>query len=200
MKHQMSEKYRKYLVKLILDKKVYYCIWGTDMSDDCETDFILLNKEKKIVLFEKLININKRIMAYRRHFFDKKNFYTWVNENSFSKSYSTIDIDILQIDSISTFGIFLKNKTNALKFIDTINFIRDFAEQTRNNELLRRLKNQYIKKTWDFIYNRYFWQSRRKSGDMILQTPNLRKVDLLNLLSIHTSFSNSLIINKVHTS
>lgn len=156
MKNAISEKYRKYLIKLHFDKGKYFIVWGTDMTSENENDFILTDQNNKILCFSESKLIPNFLSTRNYLMTDISNFKNWVNKFSFSTPYTSYRILTLKSNEIQ--DLFLtKNRFN---LVENLNLIKDFAVQTNNQKLIRLRKNKSIKKVWNEIYNVDFWNKK----------------------------------------
>src|SRR5690242_15745168 len=90
----VSEKYRKYLLKITYDNQSYYTMSGADFEDE-EKDKVLINSNKQLILFSDIASLLHAIKV-GEYYFDRDNLQKW--EAAFSSSdgpYTEIDLDII---------------------------------------------------------------------------------------------------------
>ncbi len=148
---EISEKYRKYLVEIILKDNRYYTVWGTDLGDN-DNDKLLVNK-KNLLLFYKINTLKTTLFKFKDIFLDKENFENWISEDPFEDPYSTTDLTCLYTFSEKD----LRGKKAALEIINSLNLIQDFYIQIKENE--KAFNSKLLLDLKDNLYNNHFWKS-----------------------------------------
>lgn len=185
MKESISEKYRKYLIRIKIKNQTFYSVWGTDMTSVDEKDFLLV-KDSRICLFEN----SKLIYSYVKkleesELIDSQNFSNWINRFTFNKVYASYNIEKMSIKKFEQ----LLSKGKVLSIINNINIITDFAQQTSNKELLKIRKKRHLKILWNSIYDNFFWSKKEENKFEYL----LKSIEDYNIL-VEKFIENSTIV------
>lgn len=174
-----SEEYRKYIIKLQFFNKTFYAIWGVNENgDDC-----FLTKDNSLVVFDSLEDVKKNILKFERDFFDKEKFKKWITLEIYGDYYNATHIDILlKIE----YGKPI-NGTSAIKLLNTINIIEDFALQINSESILKIYNNPTFIKYKDILYNIYFWDAKNVNSKKKLLIPKSLVQKLKSLYDIFES-------------
>lgn len=149
----VSEKYRKYLLKIIYDKQDYYTISGADFEDE-EKDKVLINSNKQLLLFSDVVRLLKAVKE-GECYFDRDNILKWAEEFSSSEQpYAEVDFDKIGKPDIDFSDI------DVLKSIlDTLGILTDFAIQVNDKLMIDRLYQSVINEFKDNVMDFIVWDS-----------------------------------------
>lgn len=192
----LSDKYRKYVSSMILDKNEYFFVYGTDLTEQ-DTEKLLLNDEH-VALFVSLEDCLIYLHHYESQLFDKQRTLKWSKEfekvfdkhNVRQYTYHQYDLDkIRQTIGRNNLGRLLAK--SSIELLDFINLVEDYAEQT-NSEPLNTLLNARITRDWlERVYNADVFAERHGLKSAVnSKTGKL----LLNLREIYRIFIGKLII------
>ena len=150
----VSEKYRKYLLKVIYDNQYYYTISGADLEDE-EKDKLLINSNKQLVLFS---DVSSLLQAIKKggYYFDRDNLQRW--EAAFSSSdepYAQIDLDILGKPDIDFADLDV-----LMSIHDTLGVLTDFAIQIDDKLMIARLYESVIGEFKDSVMDYRVWKTK----------------------------------------
>lgn len=147
----VSEKYRKYLLKITYDNQDYYTISGADFEDE-EKDKVLINSNKQLLLFSDVARLLKAVKE-GEYYFDRDNIQKWAEEFSSSEEpYAEVDFDIIGKPEIDF------NDLDVLKSIlDTLGILTDFAIQVDDKLMIDRLYQSVINEFKDNIMDFIVW-------------------------------------------
>lgn len=92
----ISEKYEKWVVRIIVKEKYYYILWGNDTTTFNHDANILVDENKRMLLFSNI----KSLVDYIKKsdtVFDKKSSLSWVKKLKYPiRSSATFNIDLLK--------------------------------------------------------------------------------------------------------
>ncbi len=171
MKHETSEKYRKYLILITLKNNEKLVVWGTDMQDE-ERDKFLLSSDQKILTFDKVNQINDYVLtcSQTKNLFDLDNLLNWVNNITQGEVYSFYNLDLLR--SIT------KRESNRLQYLNSedchlllsfIHLVEDYVYQVSNRTIKEKLESELFVLFKDYVYTQYFWESSADEKKRALQ-------------------------------
>jgi hypothetical protein len=169
-KFELSEKYRKYFIGIIIDGFTYYTVWGTDLNDR-ENDKLLVENEK-LILFREVSTFKMQISNYKNVFLDKENFENWVKEESFHETYNSTNLTSLSIFSDSD----LQSKESAFDIINSLNLLQDFYIQINKND--KAFSSELILDFKDNLYNNHFWKNNNFELNENSLEVNVIKIEL----------------------
>lgn len=194
------EYYRKNVTCLILKKKKYFTLWGTD-SEDREKDKFILNQYGKIALFKNVTELFDSIKSNELVLFDKNRTRKWMKKSKdiLNKKLT----DSISNEYVFSLDQFLKiiptRKSNIVSlsplkynlFIDIVNIIDDYEIQIRNKSLLKLRKNKNVSLFWEYCYDRVLWglkdEDKLKTNRLLLS--KLKITDLRKkVLELHDEF------------
>jgi len=167
---KISEKYKKYIVEIKLNREKKLFVSGMNISKDYD-DFLLIDIHDKILIFNNLDQI-KTFILENRDLPDKNNLHKWVREFKSQKPYVTYDID--KIDHIiKTSSGFKELSADALsQIVDLINIVGDYAYQVNHKELILLFEDKSIDLFKELFMDMYIWKEN-------IENP---KSDLENLM------------------
>lgn len=181
--------YRKYVICMVLNKKKYFTLWGTD-SEDKEKDKFLLDKLGNIALFKNVNDLFYSVNSNDLVFFDKSKTVKWMNKSKNILNKKLIDyisnenvFNLEQFPKIVTVKKSSLAKLSNLKynlFIDIINIIADYGFQIGNKSLLKLIKNKNISLFWKYSYDRVLW-GVKEEDKLLINRLLLRKLKITDL-------------------
>lgn len=149
----VSEKYRKYLLKITYDNQYYYTMSGLDLEDE-EKDKLLIDSNKQLVLFSDVARLLKAIRK-GEYYFDRDNLQKW--EAAFSSSdepYAEIDLDILGRPAIDFTDL---DVLISIHF--ALGILTDFAIQVDEKLMIERLYQPIIEEFKDSVMDFTVWKT-----------------------------------------
>jgi hypothetical protein len=150
----VSEKYRKYLLKVTYDNQYYYTISGADLEDE-EKDKLLINSNKQLVLFSEVASLLQAIKK-GEYYFDRDNLQRWEKEFSSSdEPYAQIDLDILGSSDID-----LTDLDVLISIHYTIGILTDFSIQIDDKLMIARLHESVIGEFNDSVMDYTVWKAK----------------------------------------
>lgn len=194
----ISEKYRKYLCTIKLDRREYFFIAGSDVSENFK-DKLLLDNFNKLVLISnsKLLTLN---ILKETLIFDSENFTPWLKElkikikngNCNKYTYALYDFDLLY-DSLllqSLLEIHTLPREIVKEYIDFVNLVDDYATQTNNIELKSLTNSKSVRLLWESYYDLEFWKKENNIAyENLIQNFNEIefKIDFAKIYSVFIS-------------
>jgi len=149
----ISERYRKYLIRInYLDRK-YYSIWGTDIKDNY-TDKVIVEKGL-FLLFKDITLLKNYLLANRALLFDSQNTVEWL--------FAISDIEEYNHYLFPTNGEVISSKD----CLNLLNLIQDYAEQANDNELLSLMTNDIYKAEYDQLTDGEIWGNKSDTPDTV---------------------------------
>ncbi len=160
----ISEKYRKYLIEIVLCKKTYYTISGIDAS--ISDDDVYLSDKSNVLLFQNVDLLKEYILnPLNKYIFDRDNLVNWVKENSTFVPYAHFNFD--KISNISYESLKDVNnidlKEELLSIFYFVNFLKDLKYQFSNKKLEKILDSNAINKFSKYCYNKYIFMKEENS-------------------------------------
>jgi hypothetical protein len=146
---EISEKYKKYLLKLQLVSGSKLAVWGE--NEEGEDVFLISNG--KLLCFNNLNSFRKHLSEYKYDFFDKDNFIDWLSEEDLDTVYATLPMNLLVNSNMQDF----QKKDKALELLSTIGSIEDYAIQANVSSLLDIFNNTEFKRFKDSLYDNSIW-------------------------------------------
>ena len=163
----ISEKYRKYLIKIKISDSSYYFIHGADITDDYK-DKLLIDSNKKILLFGKLEDLFNYI-EQSNYLFDVDNFKKWIKSlreffgNKYPEhlEYCIYDMNLIRLLFIDfkSNDIFNYGKVYLEEYASFINLVDDYSNQMKNKALSDLLEELNIRLLWDYFYDFHIWKT-----------------------------------------
>lgn len=149
-----SEKFSKFLIKIIYYQKEYYTLAGADLTTFNKEDKLLIDVDNNFLLFE---NIEQLLgfIEMSDTLFDVENIISWSKSEDAKPTaiqYQTVNIDILKLDD---FDILNEEQINKVKSI--VDHIYWYSEQVNNNILKNILSSEAIETIDDTYMNTYIW-------------------------------------------
>lgn len=161
-KENISEKYKYYIIRIKLNERYFYCLWGPNNRN--MDDQFLINKDNLIIKFRSIKDIRNNSKKIKKYNYQTYRFNKWLNELIKTKIKSNCTIDFDNIYKIFT-GNFIPLNINS-KFLNDyiiyINLFDDYAIQNNDNKMLSLGKRKNIRNLWLFTYDYYFWQVQGK--------------------------------------
>jgi len=158
---QASDRYQKYLIQLQLDNTAYYLVWGTDLSDREEKDNLLIDSQRRILLFSRVEQIRDWILEPASPLFDAPNLVAWAETLTELTVSGVYDLDYLA--SLMTSPLkeeqILQSPDITNDLIDFINLFGDYAYQLDDGELVNLHRQPSVGLFFDYSYDTYFWKS-----------------------------------------
>jgi len=152
-KENVSEKYRKYLLKIIYDNQDCYTITGADLEDG-EKDKLLINSNKQLVLFSDVASLLQAIKK-GEYYFDKDNLQKWEKEfSSAEEPYAEIDLDILRRPEID-----FTDLDELISIHSTLGILTDFAIQVDDKLMIEHLYQPIIEEFKDSVMDFTVWKT-----------------------------------------
>lgn len=165
--NNLSENFRKYIMFIKINGEYFYMITGDDLSDKIN-DKILINKENKIIVSENFNHLIKYTKALK--VFDNLNFRKWLKniiplyKTKPDYKYGIYNLDMLVKDFIlNTENTLIKlPEKNCKEYIDFINLVDSYAEQTNYTTLLKLRRDKNINILWEYFYDLFVWKKPLK--------------------------------------
>lgn len=156
---EISEKYRKYVVNVLLDKKEhFYLLWGTNLENE-DVDYLLVNKSNSILAFLTIPDLVKYV-NHANLLIDPVSTKKWANSYSANRPYCTYDLFSIKKTLEKGFSLEEIGKSEAVHIVDLCNLFSDYAYQTDSRLFLNQLEKKDIKIFCDYIYEDFFWDKR----------------------------------------
>lgn len=200
----ISEKYRKYIIRLILNRKFYYTVYCAEINEQL-TDKILVDK-KKILCFRRIRDLIDYLTNNKIAGIDYPTMLKWsnkmvnLNPNVDDKTIAncTYNLDLMRnIYFDPNFELSELKKKESLEFIDFINLFKDYADQISYNRYVKLSNNKDIRLVWNFCYDRYFWKHDEKRD---FRNLNLVKINrdkfVMYMQKIYDCFTKNILIVK----
>ncbi len=153
----ISEKYEKWVVRIILKEKYYYILWGNDTTTFNHDANVLVDENKRMLLFSNI----KSLVDYIKKsdtVFDKKSSLSWVKKLKYPiRSSATFNIDLLKNKRLS---ISTRESFNAL--ISALDIPDDYAHCTNDKKILRTVLAPQLRNLFDYYCNMYLWTPDKK--------------------------------------
>jgi hypothetical protein len=155
----VSEMFRKYLVKFIMDTNEYYTIWFTDMSTSDQQDKMFISASGELLLFSDIGKVKNYIRSALPDLPDATNFEGWVKNYELDSAYAVYDFDDLQ-RSISEFGsVSALRREDALDQLDCFNLIGDYRDLVNDQFLEEKMRSPIMSEFFDLAYVFHFWKT-----------------------------------------
>ncbi|OQP42716.1 hypothetical protein A4H97_11140 [Niastella yeongjuensis] len=152
MKENVSEKYRKYLLKIAYDNQYYYTVAGADLQDE-EKDKLLINSNKQLVLFSDVASLLQAIKK-GEYYFDRDNLQKWEKEFSSSEEpYAEVDLDIVGRTEID-----FTDSDELISIHLTLGILTDYAIQIDDKLMIARLYESVIEEFKDSVMDYAIWK------------------------------------------
>jgi hypothetical protein len=168
----ISEKYQKYLIKILIDDKPYYTVMSINEDG---LDEVLINGNNQILFFASVDRLMEYgLQADRINITDKDNAVQWLKQISLPlEPYAEAKFNFdITTDVVSKRGL-LED------VIFTIGLIEDYAYQVKNEQLLEILSTKEIIDLKDFFMDAFIWEGQ---GDIESKRDNLHIDRLQRLL------------------
>lgn len=183
---QSCERFRKFIIRLTINRVSYYALWGCDLSDN-EIDKLLLTNSGKVVLFKNPTVLFEAIKDEKVLTFDSIRTRKWaLNSLKLKKdiltkfirdNYSFNVNDLEQYSKIKKRELIQQSKNKYNLYINIINLFGDYAYQKESRVLLKLLKNKNIHLFWEYCYDRTVWRINKEEFDK-LEKLFLKKIDV----------------------
>ncbi|NIG53326.1 hypothetical protein [Chitinophaga sp. Cy-1792] len=163
---EISEKFRKYLCKIIFSAKSYYTVSGADISENY-ADKVLIGNNSNWLFFEE----EKDLLTYILNtdlLFDPANIKQWAALfDPHCAPYAVVDIDSLIADA-NTEDLYWVDKV-----YNSLGIINDYAIQTSNEYLITLLCHDAISQFKEDVADCVLWAKTEKvetSVDLLVIT------------------------------
>jgi len=161
----VSEQFRTYLIKIVLEQTEYYSIWFTDISTADEQDKLLTNSEGEVLVFTSIEGLKRYIQSHLQNLPDSRNFEGWINGYTRNAAYTIYDIDdvrrsISEFDKVSTTA-----NDDASKQIDLFNLIGDYRDLVHDEFLEEKMDDPVMQDFFDGTYTFHFWRTPEGASD-----------------------------------
>jgi hypothetical protein len=161
----ISENFRKYLMKFVVDGEEYYTIWFTDMSTSDKQDKLLINSSGDILVFFSIGELKDYIRSVLPTLPDSKNFEGWINNYTLDEPDTIYDFAFVR-ETISGFSrVSDTPKEDALELINVFNLIGDYRYLVNDSYLEEKLDTLVMREFFDSVYNFYFWKTPHGTVD-----------------------------------
>ena len=177
-KYELSEKLRKYLIEFKYQHQTYYTVLGADLTNPLEEENLLVDENKKLVLFKEVALIRQSIED-RLFLFDPERLIPWgAAMDPGMDSYEIFDLDILMSDDV--------HQSND-PVLEEINFVldvvEDYARQVEDDILLGYLESDLFQSFKNIADDCYLWgQKEVFDEDFDYDTFRSRMHDCYNYL------------------
>ena len=176
-----SDKYSKYIVKVKINNKSGFIIYG---RDEYENEFLLV-ENKKILLFDDIGKMIRYVLS-SKVLPDKDNFYQWATEITSTEIDFHVDIDMIA-KHISAIDKDLLTDLDKVVFDDAVSLIHimgDFAYQTNNLKLIELYENETIDAFVNIHADNYLWRIKDDEKSKIVINLNLFKSIFEQMISV----------------
>ncbi|OSZ78967.1 hypothetical protein CAP35_12175 [Chitinophagaceae bacterium IBVUCB1] len=186
---EISAKYDKWIIKLIIKRKAFFVFWGNDKTDE-DKNKMLLDSDDNLLLFKS----PSAVLSYlgkKKSLFDDKNIRKWHKDfKKPGRADIIIDIDLLQ-NAILEF----ENRAIFEELINAWSIVDDYAYQTENKKMLKICQSKQIKNLFDLNCNMYLWTSIEKNVQKNMKILDEEKVVEL-LEKLYELFIEKVVITK----
>ena len=176
-----SDKYSKYIVKVKINNKSGFIIYG---RDEYENEFLLV-ENNKILLFDDIGKMIRYVLS-SKVLPDKDNFYQWATEITSKEIDFYVDIDMIA-KHISAIDKDLLTDLDKVIFDDAVSLIHimgDFAYQTNNLKLTELYENETIDAFVNIHADNYLWRITDNEKSKIVINLNLFKSIFEQMISV----------------
>ncbi|UYQ91272.1 hypothetical protein MKQ68_14360 [Chitinophaga horti] len=151
--NEISEVYRKYLIKYTFGNVGYYSVVGADTSLEDAPDKIMVDQKGDILLFRTPLSLYSFISSHS-YFFDNETLQKWVDRNNMNAiPYAQINLDALISEKILD-----KNVDVFEEIFSVLGMVKDYAQQVQNALLLNILEGEIICQLNDKLADYYLWK------------------------------------------
>jgi len=148
----MSEEFRKYLIEFEYNKQVYYTVSGADLSDSNEAEKVLVDEDKKMLLFNE-VSLIKQAIENKLFLFDNERLQEWSAGITFpAVPYARFNLDILISDKINS-----HSDPSLEEIYLVIGVIEDYAIQINDGQLIACLQSKLFRDFKEISADCYLW-------------------------------------------
>jgi hypothetical protein len=153
--NEISEKYGKFLLEIVLAEQKYYTVFGADISDS-DIDKLLVDADGSLLLFSTPIALLS-LIPENTSFFDNNTLQEWAKEiNGNKEPYAVIYLDDLSRD------IFDLNDLELFKSIyHTLGIVEDYSKQMNDEGLLALFEKDILQQFMEDLANYFTWSENR---------------------------------------
>lgn len=176
--NDISEKYEKWIMRIILKGRYYYILWGNDTTTFNHDTNVLINENRFLLLFTNIKSLIEYIIKSDT-VFDKESTLNWVKKlKPPIRSYTTFNIDLLKSKKLS---ISTQNNFNAI--INALDIPDDYAHCTNDKKMLKTVLAPQLRNLFDYNCNMYLWarDERKIAANKRMLRPE-KVIQLLNKL------------------
>ena len=162
----ISEKYRKYVLGMVLNSQLLYGLQGADTTTFNYDDKYLTDEHGAILLFRTISSVVDYIQKDHFLAFDRDNLLGWAQEYRGSLPYSTFNLDRIHSLIKSTISLHSLSQADTIEILMFINLFGDYAYQREQNDptLLLLHRHREISTFFDFAYDNYVWDDPEHAG------------------------------------
>lgn len=156
--NDLCTEFSKWVVRLTIDSRRYYILWGYDTSTVNDDIRVLIGEDGNILLFRQLKTLLEYIPT-SNFLFDRKTTLLWLKKiNKPLRSHTSVDLDILKNKRIS-----ISNRLNFENLISAYEIAEDCSDSIGNKQLLKLTKSAQAKNLFNYYCNLYLWAKDKKA-------------------------------------
>ncbi len=155
----ISEKYRKYIVKLVLSSgRQVYILWGTNLENE-DVDYILVNKSDKILAFSSIAGLINYV-SHANVLIDRDTTRQWAENYIANQLYNVCDL--YKIKNVLNELSFMKEigRDDAIDMVACLELITDYAHQINSSFVFDQLEKKDMKIFHDYVYEGFLWDGK----------------------------------------
>ncbi|WP_286776772.1 hypothetical protein [Sphingobacterium sp. UBA2074] len=159
MYNNVSEQYRKYIVKIISPfQQSLYLFWGTDLEKE-EDDYLLLDLKDKIIAFLRIQDLLHYVKLPGNILIDNLHSKKWALLFKGKMAYKIYDLGRLSTIMKHWKIIYDIRLDEAMEIIDFCNLFSDYAYQINSDDLIALYENKDLNILLDWVNATYFWKT-----------------------------------------
>lgn len=156
--NDLCTEFSKWVVRLTIDSRRYYILWGYDTSTANDDIRVLTGEGGNILLFRQLKTLLEYIPT-SNFLFDRKTTLLWLKKiNKPLRSHTSVDLDILKNKRIA-----ISNRLNFEDLISAYEIAEDCSDSIGNKQLLKLTKSAQAKNLFNYYCNLYLWAKDKKA-------------------------------------
>lgn len=156
--NDLCTEFSKWVVRLTIDSRRYYILWGYDTSTANDDIRVLTGEGGNILLFRQLKTLLEYIPT-SNFLFDRKTTLLWLKKiNKPLRSHTSVDLDRLKSKRI-----LISNRLNFENLISAYEIAEDCSDSIGNKQLLKLTKSAQAKNLFNYYCNLYLWVKDKKA-------------------------------------
>lgn len=158
---EISERFRKYIIRLVFPDKILFVLWGTDLNNQ-DFDYLLTDNNGNIIAFKEI----QGLLGYLRVDdikYDPVNTKLWAKGYNLNKAYTSYNLtSIIKIINNQSFELLHVKEAEALELINFYNLFSDYARQIGNDEMIPIIEQKDTQLFFDFAYSSFSKYGKKK--------------------------------------